>query len=689
VRPCRFPQRAARSLVFVAGFFSATSHADDAPVAVTVRGHAVHDPASTSVSVEEGSVMAGTQGDALKAVQALPGVVRPAFGYGPLIVWGAAPRDTRVYVDGVEVPALYHGGGIRGTVGAGLVSNIELVPGAYGPAYGRGLGGLVRVTTRALPESGVHGFFGADPLDASGMVSAAVTPHVRAAIAGRYGYLDAVLPALGAPKDLGDFVAVPGYDDLQAKVSWKLREHEQLSAVFLNSNDSLHRTIPSSDPGGASVSTETHSFQRFYMPYVRLPDDRTRVSVTPFYGFDHDRTATVFGGVPAYLDTDAVRYGVRAERTQRIGSVVSFDAGADVEGVRTDLSRSGSLTAPPREGDVRVFGQPPGGDVNSDMWKTHILGIAPYTRVTVSFGDFSIEPGLRFDAYLVQGSRSTPRVGETPRVGFSSLEGVLEPRLSARYRATKAVELTVSGGIYHAPPAPEDLSAVFGTPALTLSVARHAALGQAFALTDTTRLELVEYYEWLSRLPVRSLRDAPSLARALVQDGEGRSYGVQVLLRQQGWAGLSGFIAYTLGRSERNYVGSNVTRPFDYDRTHVLSVIANQELGEFTFGARVQYATGLPRTEVTGAYYDVAHDRYEPLFGTQNAIRLPAFFQLDLRADRRFHLGRGVVLRVYLEVDNLTARENAEEIVYDHRYAHHAYVTGMPPLVLLGGKVEF
>jgi hypothetical protein len=27
--------------------------------------------------------------------------------------------------------------------------------------------------------------------------------------------------------------------------------------------------------------------------------------------------------------------------------------------------------------------------------------------------------------------------------------------------------------------------------------------------------------------------------------------------------------------------------------------------------------------------------------------------------------------------------------VYDHRYAHHAYVTGMPPLVLLGGKVEF
>ena len=40
-----------------------------------------------------------------------------------LVVWGAAPAETRVNVDGVEIPALYHVGGLRSTVGADLVGD--------------------------------------------------------------------------------------------------------------------------------------------------------------------------------------------------------------------------------------------------------------------------------------------------------------------------------------------------------------------------------------------------------------------------------------------------------------------------------------------------------------------------------------------------------------------------------------
>jgi len=57
---------------------------------------------STEIKVEEGRRVAGTGGDTLKVVQNLPGVARAAFGSGALIVWGAAPQDTRVYVDGVR-----------------------------------------------------------------------------------------------------------------------------------------------------------------------------------------------------------------------------------------------------------------------------------------------------------------------------------------------------------------------------------------------------------------------------------------------------------------------------------------------------------------------------------------------------------------------------------------------------------
>ena len=50
----------------------------------------------TRIRTEEARRVPGTQGDTLKVVQNLPGVGRAAFGSGALIVWGSAPKDTRV-----------------------------------------------------------------------------------------------------------------------------------------------------------------------------------------------------------------------------------------------------------------------------------------------------------------------------------------------------------------------------------------------------------------------------------------------------------------------------------------------------------------------------------------------------------------------------------------------------------------
>src|SRR5262245_41098093 len=59
----------------------------------------------------------GSAGDPAMVVRSMPGVARPPPGSADLVVWGAAPRDTRVFVDGVPVPSLYHVGGWRAAVG--------------------------------------------------------------------------------------------------------------------------------------------------------------------------------------------------------------------------------------------------------------------------------------------------------------------------------------------------------------------------------------------------------------------------------------------------------------------------------------------------------------------------------------------------------------------------------------------
>jgi TonB family protein len=54
----------------------------------------------------------GTSGDALRSIQSLPGVARPPGIAGLLIVRGSAPQGTAYFVDGSDVPLIYHFGGI-------------------------------------------------------------------------------------------------------------------------------------------------------------------------------------------------------------------------------------------------------------------------------------------------------------------------------------------------------------------------------------------------------------------------------------------------------------------------------------------------------------------------------------------------------------------------------------------------
>lgn len=671
----------------LAGPAAAEEPADDADEEEVIRAPRVaREATSVSIGTDQGRKVAGTQGDALKVVQNLPGVARSSFGGGQLVVWGSAPKDTRVYVDGVEIPALYHGSGLRSTVATDLVKSIDLVPGAFGAEYGRGLGGLVRVETRDLPPEGVHGFVAADFLDASAMVSAALGDRVRVGAAGRISYLDRLLSGIVA-SDVGDFFPIPRYFDAQAKAQVALRPGETLDATYLLSGDALERGVPSADPAAVRRQATESSFHRVYLRYSRVLEDGAGAVVTPFFGRDDSREESLFGAVPLRLSTAAWKYGVRAAYRTRLARWATLSIGADVLGALSSVERAGSLSLPPREGDLYVFGQPPAGQVGADAWSTHVLDAAPYLAAEIEIGPVTLSPGLRFDAYLLQGSRQTPRVGATPPVGFSRIEPAFAPRVSASWRASPRLSLTAAGGMYHQPPEPDELSATFGTPALALSRGYHASLGADAGLTGALSVSATGYFKSLDRLVVRSRLPTPRLAQALVQDGEGRGFGVQLLVKQEPWHGFSGWISYSMSRSERRYRGDPGWRLFDHDQPHVLAVVASQELWGFTASARVRVTTGAPRTPVVDSFYDAQVDRYQPVFGRQNTARLPEFFQLDLRVERSFSL-RPLTLTAFLDVLNVTYQRNPEEVVYNFDYSKRDFITGLPVLAVLGAKLE-
>jgi len=121
----------------------------------------------------------------------------------------------------------------------------------------------------------------------------------------------------------------------------------------------------------------------------------------------------------------------------------------------------------------------------------------------------------------------------------------------------------------------------------------------------------------------------------------------------------------------------------------VFALLASYDFGKgFEVGGRFRYATGMPRTPVVGSYLNGLTGNYEPMFGAQNSIRIPAFYQLDARADKSFVMRR-TKLSVSVDVQNITNRKNPEEIVYNENYTQKSYIIGLPILAVAGARLEF
>jgi len=645
---------------------------------------------STEVDASQARRVPGTQGDVLRVVESLPGVARAAAGSGALVVWGAAPEDTRVYVDGVRVPRLYHDGGLRSVVHGDFVRAVSLVPGGYGAAYGRGLGGLVTVETEPLDAArGVHGSVAADALDLAGAVRGAVGPHLRFAAAARRSHL-ADLLALG-DTDLGDYFPLPRYYDAQARVAWVDSTRESLELSTLLSGDTRDRVAPSPDPARVTRENRALAFQRLYLRWKKQLADGAALTVTPWLGFDQSALSSVQGATDTALRQDTTLYGLRASWRRRVADWLTLEVGLDAEVSRARLRRQGSTAAPAREGDVRVFGQPPPDTIAADTWTSTQVGVAPYVEGDVALFDDTLHllPGLRVDPLVQQTSRRVPAEGNLPATGLFAEHFAAEPRLTVRWAPGPRFALTSAVGRYHQPASPPDLSAAFGTPTLPTAAATHVLAGTTVGLTEKLSIEATAFYARSDGLAVRSDAESPLRAEALVPSGDGRAYGAQVLVRHALTGGFFGWLSYSLLRSERRDGEGRPWRTFDFDQTHVLTALFSWEIGAgFEVGVRARYATGFPRTEVVSATYDARRDVWQPTFGAINETRIPAFFQLDARVAKRFRLGP-TSLDVFLEVQNATVQRNAEEIIYAADYTRRAFITGLPILPVLGARWTF
>jgi hypothetical protein len=354
--------------------------------------------------------------------------------------------------------------------------------------------------------------------------------------------------------------------------------------------------------------------------------------------------------------------------------MLRLDVGIDFEGNNTIISVSSSGLEQFTSG---------GGGFRADGLNLLQHSIAPFAFLTFKLWDgrLVITPQLRMEMYSFSGYRGTPDQ-------FDTFYLRPEPRVTARLQITDWFSLHGAVGLYHQlPPAAAFLKA-YGNPKVVPEQAIHYVLGLEFKPTQTLSIQVDGFYKDLSQLIVPRVRaeDPPQ-----VNEGVGRVVGAQVMVRQELWKGLFGWVAYTLSRSERRDHPGQLWHPFAFDQTHILTIVLSYKLPRgFQIGARFRYVTGNPiqNSPIRAVYDDLNADQYVPIYGTPYSTRLSDFHQLDIRFDKvwTFRLWK---FSIYLDIQNVYNAQPPEGVTYNFDYSQSRTISGLPFLPALGFRGDF
>src|SRR5262249_5547286 len=248
------------------------------PYRTTVEGERRQEVERRTASRDEATRIPGTRGDALRVIETFPGVARPIFGAGQLVVRGSNPLDTTTYIGGHQLPLLYHFGGITSIVNSDLLERIDFLPGNFSPRFGRATGGVVDVGFRAPRRDRLGGYLDVSLLD-TGFLLEGPLGEGSFALAGRRSYVDLILSAV-LPSSAGlSLTTAPRYWDYQALLDYPLAGG-RLSLAAIGSSDELELILDApaeTDPALRGTIGNTTYVQRIMATWTKPLDEHTRL----------------------------------------------------------------------------------------------------------------------------------------------------------------------------------------------------------------------------------------------------------------------------------------------------------------------------------------------------------------------------------------------------------------------------
>lgn len=546
-------------------------------VAENPRGEALNEMALASAqtfSVEETQRYAGSFDDPARLVTGFAGVVGNPEGDNDIVVRGNTPRGILWRLEGVAIPNPNHFAGEGSTGGpinalsSKMLSNSDFFTGAFAPEYGDVTSGVFdmklkqgnnerREYTAALSTLGID-------VTAEGPIAGSRASYI---FNYRYSALD-LLDRAGVV----DFGGIPRYQDLSFKVQVPVGDRHHLSWFGLWGKSGIDSEDTSEEDedlivgkfGGrfnVGVVGMNHIFQVSDDAYLRTTVSANTTGSTFLYAIPDENQSfyDVEDGEISktnMIATSVYNHKISAKNKVEAGFIYTR-MGFDMHVGEWDFERDAMfnvLSDDGYAGTLQAFAS----------WKHRVND------------DLTFVNGLHYLRFLLNGNQS------------------VEPRSSLKWRLSEKHALSAGVGLHSKVDALSTYLAKqydevggYEQPNRNLGIGKalHLVVGYDRQVAAHTRLKIEGYYQHLYEVPVENLPSSTfSLlnqlggytTRALVNEGKGRNYGLEMTAERHLHQGLYYMGTLSLFRSLYTAIDGE-ERASAFDNNYVVNLIGGKE----------------------------------------------------------------------------------------------------------------
>lgn len=574
--------------------------------------------------------------DVVKTLQFLPGVSAGMEGSSQLNIRGGTNDQTLYLMDDVPVYNQNHTLGFFSIFNADALLSADLYKGGIPSMYGDRLSGVVAVK---LKDGNDKRHTGSLSLGMLAGTLALEGPIVRNKLSylltARRSFIDWLYDGVMAlASEGGDGGAMISFYDINGKISWKINPRTKLSWQIYTGYDDLYGR------NKEKSSYEDRSFQEKFG--FGWKSQMSSLSLT-----SDIRPELFFSGSLYYTQLDNFQYYKNSQKEAGTKSSLENNTSSLLReaGVKLSLQQKlnnrhslfyGLNASTQAYTPNRMYKKLDKYKEVYDVDTQELLSASAYLYDEIRYGSCLFSVGLRASAYHHAGKTKwawEPRLKVNTWLGEENKLMLAYDRMYQPVHSINEMNYNVQTDFWL--PFKEN----------RLPSSHQLSAGWKNYSFDRFSFSLEAYYKKMNHLLLIRNLDNYLDFHTDYERGEGQSVGVEGLA-EYAKDRFSGWLSYTLSRSERTFGGK--TYPFKYDATHDVSVFASyvvrkRERTHNTLSLNAQYKTGYPYyipelrypsaglptlpNGYAGLSSDISTVDYIPQYPN---IRLKEYFRLDI-----------------------------------------------------------